>query len=633
MPKVLPEMPQYLWRAILVFLMAPIIVWVLIATSEYLAKPNGSVIIPSFDAALPSGDSLGSAPLGARGFYKLGDSDTLDVIMTTNIGPLLDDYERPSLLIQRVSRDVDAEMDGLPLSETGGVTGVRIYKYFEPHLYIFPEAERFPSGARKGDLTLRITDATPKPRLRTTYVGEAEDLLFAYRWRSMIGVNIVIAAAAISFMSALISFALLLSSERKRLMFSFGVMTICWMVVCLDYAGIFSMLPMQVARMAYTLAIFTIIVFSFDFVNNWTFENKMIRHKLVPWVGISLALLMVPAFMGDVRTYNIVILAADAISALVVVVMLSQLFWYLATQSKVPWVESGVFLVHILAVITDITMYALPTVAFALWPDTGVTLHYGPMLSLALGLTIISRFVRNAIAVQTRLRTANAELSTELAAREAEISRVYAERADQMREAALMEERKRIMRDMHDGVGGRLLSLSLRAKGGALEAEALTEELDSSMQELRLIVDSMDTADGDLDLALGALRGRIEPLLFNGGVSLSWDAQELGYQPSYGPREVLSLYRLVQEAASNIIRHAKASHMTFCSRLIGDEAILIEIIDDGIGIASDHALHGNGLSNIKARAESLGGVAEIGPRLDGQSGVRIAVRLPQSPQA
>ena len=624
-------LPPYLWRAIAIFIMAPVLVWLLIMISERLAKPSESYIVNQMQVYSEDGQSVGSASLNKFRFYSLPVNDQNTVIMAADLSAQITAYKKPAILVERVSRYIEGEMDGLALSETGGVNGVRLYKYFEPHLYILPPGEKFFGGIRTGHLKLKVSDRDSVPRLRITYIGEATDLLAAFRWRTFIGVTLVIAAAGVTFMSALISFALLLSSANRRLMLSFGLMTLCWTVVCVDYAGLFSGFRPEVSRMFYTVAIFAIIVLAFDFVNNWTFNNRFIRRYCTPVIGCILAGLMIPAFFGSQEVYSAVILSADVVSAAVVLVMLSQLFWYLATQPNAAWIESLVFLAHISAVIMDILLFAMPGIAIKLWPETGMTLHYGTILSLPLGLTIIARFVRHAVAVQTRLKTANAELSKELAAREAEIARAYADRAEQQQQAALMEERKRIMRDMHDGVGGRLLSLSLRVKNGDLEEQTLKDELDESMQDLRLIVDSMDTADGELDLALGALRGRLEPLLFTGNVSLSWDAQELGRQPLYGPREVLSIYRIIQEAATNIVRHAEASHMNFKSSKTDDGQILIEIIDNGQGIKSGEGVQsGQGLSNIETRAQSLGGRSEIGGRRDGKPGTRIAVYLPQS---
>jgi signal transduction histidine kinase len=87
------------------------------------------------------------------------------------------------------------------------------------------------------------------------------------------------------------------------------------------------------------------------------------------------------------------------------------------------------------------------------------------------------------------------------------------------RAAMLLEERSRIMRDMHDGIGGQLLGLILQARSRKLSDEKLVSGLEQSLDDLRLVVDSLEQGEGSLTGALGAFRARIEPRCEAAGVN------------------------------------------------------------------------------------------------------------------
>ena len=71
-----------------------------------------------------------------------------------------------------------------------------------------------------------------------------------------------------------------------------------------------------------------------------------------------------------------------------------------------------------------------------------------------------------------------------------------------MQDQAILEERQRFTRDIHDGIGGQLVSLLLRARRGKLGKNEMIQEIQSGINDLRLIVDSMDHVGDDLSSAL-----------------------------------------------------------------------------------------------------------------------------------
>lgn len=88
------------------------------------------------------------------------------------------------------------------------------------------------------------------------------------------------------------------------------------------------------------------------------------------------------------------------------------------------------------------------------------------------------------------------------------------------------------------------------------------------------------------------MRSRIEPQLESSGLKLRWQVSELPAVADFGPHKALQVMRIVQEAITNVIRHAEAKNIVIKAFAKNDERnVVIEIRDDGKGIESG-AKHG-----------------------------------------
>jgi signal transduction histidine kinase len=201
--------------------------------------------------------------------------------------------------------------------------------------------------------------------------------------------------------------------------------------------------------------------------------------------------------------------------------------------------------------------------------------------------------------------------------------------------SAREEERRRLRRDLHDGLGPALYGVSMglrtalrqieRADAGDTMLpsrqllERLADEVDSISSEVKRIVrDLVPTALDQLGL-IGAVAqfARTFEDQIEIEVSLPPDRIEL-------PAAVeVATYRIVTEAMTNVLRHASAAH---CSLSITTgEMVHIDIKDDGIGL-NGHLHDGVGLHAIKERAEELGGSFEVRPNQP--RGTHIHASLP-----
>lgn len=174
-------------------------------------------------------------------------------------------------------------------------------------------------------------------------------------------------------------------------------------------------------------------------------------------------------------------------------------------------------------------------------------------------------------------------------------------------------ERERLLQEMHDGLGSQLMSARMNAQGGLLSPPEMVTALDDCIQEMRMTVDTLSVADGDLGLLLASVRHRAEPGLRAAGLTLAWQVAEAPCLPVLeggGGREMV---RILQEGLSNVMHHAQASLVTVKSEATADgRHIVLSLIDNGQGLQGDAASGrpegaGRGTRNMQQRAQRLGG--------------------------
>ena len=615
-------------RGVSMVLLALAILWTYVAVTEGLMQPRGPVTELSFlQPTAPGGSAL---PVATRHGYGVNvfNPGASSYTLTGDIGSAMESYDDPAILIPRARRIVTAKLDGVALATETRVPQLHNYATFRPQLFRIPPEISESVDARGGrTLELHATSVLTQPYVAMPVMGEYDDLLPATRWRVRIGYDLAMLSSAVCLVITLIGLVMGLERRRRYQWWSFAVVALCWGIINLYYVGAFSPLSPVIGQVVMAVANYLLIIASLAFVNEWTLKIGWMRKWLIPFllviaVGKSLPVLLTGGTaMGWVR------IALELVAVVAVLAMIYMLSAGYAQRKTASAASALVFLVALFAVSFDIFTAAVPDAGFAIWPATGQTVHAGTPMSLIMGLTVIGAFARGYIESQRVLSTANAQLARELDEREAEIRAVYRTRAAEMREAALVEERKRIMRDMHDGIGGNLLSLSLRARSGDLAGPAVADELSHSLQQLRLVVDSLDTAGDDLDIALGALRARIEPALRAAGMELCWRIGDLGEDTRYGPQQVLDVYRIIQEASANAMRHSGADRLEITAERKGN-VIRIEVIDDGSGMSED-ALPGKGLESLESRARRLGGQMDIASRPG--HGTTVGFDLPADP--
>jgi signal transduction histidine kinase len=275
------------------------------------------------------------------------------------------------------------------------------------------------------------------------------------------------------------------------------------------------------------------------------------------------------------------------------------------------------------AVVTDLG-------AAAGWPillPTGTALLVPLAVGgVALGALVVA-FGRESAPITEGLELAMVETFAGPAALALERARAQ----DEREMLAVVGDRERIARDLHDVVIQRLFAAGMQLQGAAHRSTQdevrerigrVTDDLDTTIREIRGAIFELRGASGH------SLRKALRDLVDEA-------AAPLGFRPALridGPVDTAvpdaqrtALLAVLRESLSNIAKHARASSVRV-SIAVGGGALDLTVEDDGIGPAATASSSGHGLPNMRARAADLGGTCTVGPAA--ARGTLVAWRVP-----
>ncbi|MEQ1785769.1 MAG: GAF domain-containing protein [Acidimicrobiales bacterium] len=204
-----------------------------------------------------------------------------------------------------------------------------------------------------------------------------------------------------------------------------------------------------------------------------------------------------------------------------------------------------------------------------------------------------------------------------------------------VQELALVEDRERIARDLHDTVIQRLFATGLSLQGtvrlvhtdppgASRRIESAVDDLDLTVKHIRTAIFGLEQgrvhSDGLRDRVLSLVREAAGPLGFEPRVLLDGPIDS-GLDDKVGA-ELLATLR---EALSNVARHAEARHVEV--EVLLDADLVLRVIDDGIGPPTASTRRGKGLANMETRAQVLGGELRI--RTGVERGTELEWRVPK----
>ncbi|HET7202357.1 MAG TPA: ATP-binding protein [Steroidobacteraceae bacterium] len=223
------------------------------------------------------------------------------------------------------------------------------------------------------------------------------------------------------------------------------------------------------------------------------------------------------------------------------------------------------------------------------------------------------------------------ELEHEATTRAAELSEVYGHL-----QTVQEQERSRLARGLHDELGGLLLAARMDVTWVKQHArDATPDALAARIERI------LDVLDQGIDLKRRVIEELRPTLLDNMGLlaAIQWQADETckrgrlhctchfpAQEPEVDAHTAIALFRVVQEALTNVQKHANASRVDVTLDLAADH-VLLAIVDDGRGIGTDEfgKAQSHGLAGMKHRVVALGGTLSVGRSPEGGTEVRAIV--------
>ena len=538
-----------------------------------------------------------------------------------------------AVFIRRAGNVFSLALNGQPIVDFGRVQSPLPDYSREPVLVLLPRSLVVPTG---NELRVEVTgEAGREPGLSEVWVGPQHEIEPLYQVAMTAQVRsawfVTSAAAAMGVL------ALLLAWRTRQLPYAwFGVASLlwAWRVTALfnSEAGPWHALRHWSFQVSYIGFVVLMALYALAMVGR---EGPRVRRALLLWVLVAVALSTLGlaggwSWLRSVVLLGMLVLAAWLFARLVEAAVRDRTTpALLLTACAAICVVVGARDFYVFRVQYDYGAYT--------WARYTIVLLMG-----ALAWMLVNDFARSA----TRLRELNRSLRDRIAAKEHELAVAFESSRQREREQATLAERDRILREMHDGLGGRLVAaLALTQRAGQLEpAEALRElklALDDCLTELRLALDSLETEAQPVVEALAELRFRVEPSLRAAGIRVVWQVDEAVSDVTLAAADTLHVLRIVREAFTNVIKHARAN--TVWLRLERDEEgaaagahlpyLQLSVVDNGALPADDAQTRepiaapsgGRGLANIRRRAESLKARLQVGPQ---EQGWGVSVWIP-----
>lgn len=416
------------------------------------------------------------------------------------------------------------------------------------------------------------------------------------------------------------AFAFIILWRSKSRTFAFWLMALAWFMCANQLYTIFLDPPFGgIGRMIAFFAINSAIPVCFlCFIDAWS-------NKAIPWlqaVAVSIWVLFVAFCVwalntlpmsqgfdlpGEVWTWHSLIFGG---------LIVARIVWHFVSTRETRIIEAAILSIVAIAITLDGLTALLNLREY--------NLHLNESSPLLL-VGMVAAFLQRNFQLFQSADALNAALSTQLKAREADLEASAAALRAQVAETAIQTERARIMRDMHDGMGGQLLSLLMQTRDPDTPRAELEETVEIAIADLRLLIDSLDSVGDDLEIALAMFKERLAPRLSGAKVTLDWPNTPLGLKRVFSPAEILSIYRILQEAISNALRHGAPTKIIVAQAMQGDQ-LAITLLDNGKGM-DPNASAGRGLTNMRRRIQELGGSMNIEAASSG--GTRLVFLVPE----
>ena len=455
---------------------------------------------------------------------------------------------------------------------------------------------------------------TPPP-----VIGEYAAMEAAYAWYSYLKTEARIISIVVGLVVSLFLAIALLRSNKKEFLAWLFLLSLGWTLHSLFFRWADMPFHGEYRALFYALVTFSLSACWPLFVHAWSarplryFSTAMLFLFLIGVANICYWLIIDQSINAFTHTESVL----DQFGLVFIAATLFRLIWhFIKIQEETRYWEAALLIL------------LASLMAFFLF-NTLIYDHHTPYLVLSQPLFLLA-FVAIIFARNFRLFQSSGQiaalLQTQLDDRTAELAVAHTREKQLVRKQAHDEERQRIMRDMHDGLGSHLMSMLMMAKRGKAKHDEYAVGLQLVIDEMRLMIDSMDSVGESLSAALAIFKKRVIPRAKNAGFNIGWNNEAEAAMPDFTPRDVLQVFRILQEAVTNALKHSGGDEIDIAimPHEGEDYALRILVTDNGVGL-SDPRKRGRGLNNMRNRAKGISADLDV---TDNGSGVEVRLDLP-----
>jgi two-component system sensor histidine kinase UhpB len=502
----------------------------------------------------------------------------------------------------------------------------------EPSLY------RLPSELRTGisdTLELEIRRSLRDPIIFPDFtIRPVAEVTTTFAWRNFMAVEAPLIGIVLSAFSILLYVIIAgPDSDRSRNLAFVG--TLIFAAISSSIFLFFDQEQFDLRMYSYSITLVTFglsicaVYFAYFETGYRFFRSRSLQLFLLGLLAVSTVVSMAN-YNGKAEHFVVfnAYITAQLFATGALVVATALLAWDISNGGLVRFAERFILIVCFGVIALDRSGPGLFTVYSPFSGETPLSLQWMPIIGSLVGIAMVFALAKHAEFARAEILSANVTLGIKLNEREAQLREIYASREKILAEQITLDERQRIMRDMHDGLGSNIMSMLLAARRGNAEPAKVADGLQGVIDEMRLMIDSMDSVGESLESAFAIFRDRVEPRVEAAGMEFVWQDHSRGFMPHYSPRDVLQVFRIMQEAVTNALKHSGGTRLTatLASSPEPGFALRLSISDDGAGLSKAER-PGKGLASMATRAKSIG--AEL--RVDGSAaGAAVVLDLPGS---
>lgn len=524
-----------------------------------------------------------------------------------------------AVFIPRAVMNIEVYLNGSRIGGLGRMTGEISRNWNRPFYFEFPE--ELVQTDSINVIEVQVAGyADYRSGLGRFWVGPRSLLEPAYRTAYWWQVNASMVASAIALSAAVVILGGAAFFRRAGGLLYLALAVISWVIRNIGYY--LDWIPMP--HLLWGQFVLCLHAWFGALYGMFLLRYLNITNRGVKWAslgyGTLVSLSLFAYEMPGIKNYTLVLLTPTVPFLLALNLYLVYRCWRDADREATIIGFSSLFFLMLL--IRDLSAAAgyLPFETVLLSQMTGVLLFTG------CSGVVLYRYKEALEGLQSALSNVNQKLSAredELLEQFEVIRRIQTQRTKD-------DERRRIMQDIHDGVGSSLVSAINLTQVRPLSQTEMREVLNDCLDDLRFAIDSLDPTSNDLLAVLGNFRWRFEKRLKTAGIKLVWNVFESPELEGYSSRQIFELLRIIQEAFGNILKHARCTEIIMTVTIVGDSEVLIMIDDNGVGLpAAEDRKDGRGLAHMQKRAKALGANLKVGVYQEkGRSGTRVELRLP-----